>query len=75
MQSHGPFGYFLIIAILMGTLATYAAFRTTQRAAPSVEDANSYTPVLPTASPVILELAQEFAIETAQEDENTQNEG
>ena len=73
MQSFGPFGYFLIIALLMGTLAIYAAYRTTRRAAPSVEDANSYTPVLPTASPVALELAQEFAIETAQEDENIQN--
>ena len=73
MQSFGPFGYFLIIALLMGTLAIYAAYRTTLRAAPSVEDANSYTPVLPTASPVALELAQEFAIETAQEDENIQN--
>jgi hypothetical protein len=29
--------------------------------------------VLPTASPVALELAQEFAIEAAQEDENIQN--
>ncbi|MDG2230813.1 MAG: MFS transporter [Paracoccaceae bacterium] len=73
MQSYGPFGYFLIIALLLGTLALYAAYRTTRRAAPSVEDANSYTPVLPTASPVALELAQEFAIETAQEDENIQN--
>ena len=73
MQTYGPFGYFLIIALLMGTLAIYAAYRTTRRAAPSVEDANSYTPVLPTASPVVLELAQEFAIETAQEDENIQN--
>ena len=73
MQSFGSFGYFLIIALLMGTLAIYAAYRTTRRAAPSVEDANSYTPVLPTASPVALELAQEFAIETAQEDENIQN--
>ena len=73
MQSYGPFGYFLIIALLLGTLALYAAYRTTRRAAPSVQDANSYTPVLPTASPVALELAQEFAIETAQEDENIQN--
>ena len=73
MQTYGPFGYFLIIALLMGTLAIYAAYRTTRRAAPSVEDANSYTPVLPTSSPVALELAQEFAIETAQEDENIQN--
>ncbi|MFL2786607.1 MAG: MFS transporter [Paracoccaceae bacterium] len=73
MQSYGPFGYFLIIALLLGALALYAAYRTTRRAAPSVEDANSYTPVLPTASPVALELAQEFAIEAAQEDENLQN--
>jgi len=66
----GPNGFFLFIACLMLGLAAYAIFRMTQRAAAFADDdyeATSYAPILPTASPVALEVAQEVYIETDQE--------
>lgn len=70
MQQIGANGFFLFIGVLMIGLAIYAAFRMTQRTAPSAEDdyeATSYAPVLPTATTVALEVAQEIYIETDQE--------
>ncbi|MBK1634557.1 MFS transporter [Rhodovulum adriaticum] len=64
----GPQGFFLFIAVLMLTLAAYAAYRMTQRAAVPVDETASYAPVLPTATPVAVEVAQEFAIETAEDE-------
>ncbi|AXX98260.1 MFS transporter [Profundibacter amoris] len=66
----GPGGFFLFLAGLLVSLALYGAYRTTQRAAPAVEDTGSYSPVLPTASPVAVELAQEVFIDTALEEES-----
>ena len=53
--------------MLFGLIALYALYRMTRRAAPSVEATSSYAPVLPTASPVALEVAQGVAIERAGE--------
>lgn len=66
----GPRGFFLFIAGLMLTMAAYAAYRMTQRAAPSVEDTESYAPIIASASPVAVEFAQEYAIETAQDEQD-----
>jgi hypothetical protein len=41
----------------------------TQRPSPVSEDTTSYAPVAPTASPMAVELAQEYAIETALEEQ------
>lgn len=68
MGAIGPGGYFLFIAVLGAAMALYAAYRMTQRAAPSVEDTDSFTPVMPSASPMAVTFAQEYDIETAQED-------
>ncbi|MBN2905468.1 MAG: MFS transporter [Rhodobacteraceae bacterium] len=65
----GPQGFFLFVAILMGTLASYAAYRMTQRPAVPVDETASYAPVLPSASPVVVELARELAIDTAHDEE------
>jgi len=65
----GPEGFFAVIAVLLLAMTAYAAYRMTQRASVPVEDTGSYAPVLPTASPVAVEVAQEYAIETAQEEE------
>ena len=70
MSVIGPYGYFTIIAALLLALAAYAAYRMTQRAAPSVEDTGSYTPVMPTASVVAVEAAQEYAADMAEDAEN-----
>ncbi len=65
----GALGFFLVISVLMAGLAVYAAYRMTQRAAPSVEETGTYAPLAPTSSPVFVEVAQEYAIEQAQETE------
>ncbi len=67
----GPSGFFLFIAVLCAAMVAYAAYRMTQRAAPAVEDTDSYAAVAPGASPIVVEVAQEYAIETAQDDEET----
>ncbi|SLN09729.1 putative MFS-type transporter YcaD [Roseovarius litorisediminis] len=64
----GPSGYFLFIAALMFAMVGYAAYRMTQRAATPVSETDSYAPVLPSSSPMAVEFAQEYAIETAQEE-------
>ncbi|MFY0679827.1 MAG: MFS transporter [Thalassovita sp.] len=64
----GPPGYFLIIAILMSAMAAYAGYRMTQRPAISVEDTTTYTPVMPAATPVAVDFAREYDIETAEEE-------
>ena len=69
MGAIGVEGFWLFVAILMGALAAYAAFRMTQRAAVPVEDTGSYAPVTMGATPVALEVAQEVFIEAAIEDE------
>lgn len=66
MSVMGPYGYFVIIAVLMIALAIYAAYRMTQRAAPAVADTSAYAPISPTASVVALEAAQEYAVEVAE---------
>src|SRR6056297_3330414 len=66
----GPRGFFLFIAGLMLAMAAYAAYRMTQRAAPSVEDTDSYAPIIASASPIAVGFAQEYAIETAQDEQD-----
>lgn len=66
MGAIGPHGYFLFIGLLMLTMAAYAAYRMTQRAAPSVDDTDSYTWVTPSASPMAVAIAQEYDIEVAE---------
>ncbi|MCV6584605.1 MAG: MFS transporter [Marinibacterium sp.] len=64
----GPSGFFLFIACLLGLLAAYAAYRATQRAAIPVEETGAFAPVAPTATAVAHEIAQEYAIEVEQEE-------
>ena len=63
----GPGGYFLYIAVLMFAMVAYAIYRMTQRKAPTVRETDRYMPVSPNASPMAVEFAQEYAIETAQD--------
>ncbi|MBQ0751506.1 MAG: MFS transporter [Roseovarius sp.] len=63
----GPGGYFLYIAVLMFAMVAYAIYRMTQRKAPAVRETDRYMPVSPSSSPMAVEFAQEYAIETAQE--------
>lgn len=68
----GPSGYFLFIAALLFAMAAYALYRMTQRAYVPVDETAALAPLYPTASPVALEVAQEIAIEAAQDDEEAE---
>ena len=67
MSTIGPVGFFLSICVLMSALALYAAWRMTRREATPTEETASYAAVLPTATPVALEVAQEIYAENAEE--------
>ncbi|MBV1902720.1 MAG: MFS transporter [Marinosulfonomonas sp.] len=63
----GPAGYWLFIGALMVALVGYALFRMTQRPAMAAQDTGAYVTVMPSASTVTLEAAQEYSIEAAEE--------
>jgi MFS family permease len=65
MTTFGADAFFVFIASLFALIAAYGLWRSTRRPSPAVETTAPYAPVLPTASPVALELAQEVAIERA----------
>ena len=69
MGQFGAHAFFGFIAVLLFVLAGYATYRMTQRAAPSVDETSAYAPLSPTGSVVAVEAAQEYAIETALEEE------
>ena len=71
MTQTGPEGYFIILATLLGSLTVYGFYRMTQRGISDV-DTSSYAAVLPTASVVAVEIAQELAIEAAEEAEQAE---
>ncbi len=71
MTQTGPGGYFIILATLLGSLTFYGFYRMTQRGISDV-DTSSYAAILPTASVVAVEIAQELAIEAAEEAEQAE---
>lgn len=71
MSQFGAQSFFLYIGFLMAAIASYAFYRTFRRQAPSVDDTSSYAAVSASASPVVVEVAQELAIEMALEEEES----
>ncbi len=71
MQVMGPPGYFILLAFVLLTLTGYAVYRMTQRRAPSADDTHAYQSMMPTASPVTVEYASEWAVETAEAEADT----
>ena len=69
MQIVGPPGFFATIAFFFMLLVAYAAWRTTRRPVPTAEETGSYAPLGPTVTPVAVEIAQEYAIDTALEEQ------
>ena len=65
MQSLGPHGFWLVLTLTFSGIALYALYRMTQRPAIQVEDTESYLTVLPTTSPVAVEVATSWAVEQA----------
>ncbi len=64
----GPHGFFLYIAILGAAMAAYAAYRMTQRPSVVVDPTDTFTAIMPSSSPVAVTMAQEYAIDVAQEE-------
>ena len=67
MTRFGGDAFFAYVGVLFALIAAYAGYRMTKRAAPPVEATSSYAPVVPSGSPVALEVAQEVAIGRAGE--------
>jgi len=63
----GPAGFFFFLAALMASISLYAAYRMTVRPAPTPESTESYAPVLPTASAVVMEAVQEYYADAVEE--------
>lgn len=71
MGEVGAWGFFLVLGVFNALIVAYAAYRMTQRAAPAIDETESYAVVAPGASPAAVAIAQEYAIESAQEDQNS----
>ncbi|WP_371931740.1 MFS transporter [Mameliella sp. MMSF_3552] len=69
MEVAGPEAFFMLIFALLALISLYALYRMTQRAAPSVEDTGAYAPVMPSSTPVAVEVAQEYFIGQQEDDE------
>ena len=67
MDTFGTQAFFMVIATLMLTLTGYAGYRMTQRSRDGIED-GLYAPVMPSSSPVAVEVASEYYIETAMDE-------
>ena len=70
----GPVGFFVYIAAVMAFLAFFTLFRMAMRPADSDQTTGAYTPVGPTITPVAMDMVQEIAIETQQEEESEDQE-
>ena len=68
MDQYGREFFFMVIAVLMLTMAAYAGFRMTQRTRVGIDD-GAYAPVMPNASLVAVEVASEYYIEISLESE------
>ncbi|MEP2641676.1 MFS transporter [Roseobacter sp.] len=64
MDVFGPGGFYLFTAVLFVALVFYAGYRSSVSAAIPVDETGAYVAVAPSYSPVALEYAQEYAIET-----------
>ena len=69
LDAYGAASYFWFIGTVMAIMGSYALYRMTQTSSTAVEDTNAYAPITPTSTPVAMELAQEYAIEMALEEE------
>ncbi|MCB5200627.1 MFS transporter [Loktanella sp. TSTF-M6] len=66
MQNLEPRAFWLVLGVTFVAIALYALYRMTQRTIATVDETDSYLNVLPTASPVAIEAAGEWAVENAE---------
>lgn len=73
MGVFGEAAFWVVVAVLMSLMALYGFVRVLQRPSEwSVDDMVSYSPVMASASPVAMGVAQEIYIETELEDHATE---
>ncbi len=72
MLQLGPFAFWLVLGGTFAAIALYALFRMTRRAATPVDQTEGYLGVLPSASPVAVEAAGNWAVEQAEQAEEAQ---
>jgi MFS family permease len=65
----GPSGFWAYMAILLLALLAYGLWRSTQRAAPAIEDTGAFVTMAPAMSPVAVDMAQEVWAEEAEANE------
>ena len=66
----GPQGFFLYMLVLMALISAYAAYRMTQRASIAVDETSAFTPIAAGATPVAMEAAQEWSIDTSMDEDS-----
>jgi MFS family permease len=71
MQSLYPQAFWLVLGVPFVTIALYALYRMTQRTIAPVDETDSYLNILPTASPVAVAAAGEWAVENAEAERET----
>jgi len=69
LDAYGAASYFWFIGTVMAIMGSYALYRMTQTSSTAVKDTSTYAPITPTSTPIAMELAQEYAIEMALEEE------
>ena len=67
----GPQGFFLFMAAFLGAIAVYDLYRATKRSTVPVEETGVVVALSPTATPVAMEFAQEYAIDIDLEEQET----
>lgn len=63
MDFIGPYGFFIYIATTMALLTLFCAVRMAIRQSSDSFETMSYTPISPSSTPVVAEMAQEYAID------------
>ena len=63
----GPNGFFAYLSAAFGALLLYGIWRMSRRPSVPVDETQSYAPVLPSASPVAMDLAQALYVEAVEE--------
>ena len=63
MSILGAWAFYLYVLITMGSVSLYGIWRMTRRAATPVDETASYAAVSPRSSYVVVDMAQEYAVE------------
>jgi len=75
MQRFDPFAFWLVLGATFGAIALYALYRMTQRSVVVVGETDSYLAVLPTASPMAVEVAGTWAAEQGEAEREADPQG